>query len=160
MGMSQESAVEGLLANRSKLLAYIWALLRDHHDTEDVFEETMILVMKNAAQIEGPSQLMAWARRAARSRAIDHLRREKRRVHTGLSHAECHRQGQRRLTDSNLAAENDQIAAAQPPAEALVHARKSRGKRVARGRAISGGVNALHESGQRRKVGLAEHGWG
>ena len=31
MSLSAEAAVEGLLANRSKLLAYAWSLLRDHH---------------------------------------------------------------------------------------------------------------------------------
>jgi RNA polymerase sigma-70 factor, ECF subfamily len=72
--ISQESVVEGLIADRSKLLAYIWSLLRDHHDTEDLFEEIVVLAMKNAGKIQDREHLLAWARRAARHRAINHLR--------------------------------------------------------------------------------------
>jgi RNA polymerase sigma-70 factor, ECF subfamily len=77
MALTQEAAVEGLLANRAKLLAYIWSLLRDHHGTEDVFEEIVLLAMKNAAEITDQQHLLAWARRTARFRGIDHLRRER-----------------------------------------------------------------------------------
>ncbi len=78
MALSREAVVEGLLANRSKLLAYIWSLLRDYHATEDIFEEVVLLAMKNASKIEDQDHLLAWARRTARFRGIDHLRRETR----------------------------------------------------------------------------------
>ncbi len=76
MPLSAEAAVEGLLANRSKLLAYAWSLLRDHHATEDVFQEVVLLAMKNAAEIKDKDHLLVWARRTARNRGIDYLRRQ------------------------------------------------------------------------------------
>lgn len=78
MALTPEIAVAGLVANRAKLLAYIWSLLGDHHDTEDIFEEVIVLAMKSAPSIVDDDHLLAWARRAARSRAINLLRRENR----------------------------------------------------------------------------------
>jgi RNA polymerase sigma-70 factor, ECF subfamily len=78
MPISVDAAVEGLLANRSKLLAYIWSLLRDHHATEDVFEEVVLAAMKHFAEIKDQDHLLAWARQTARFRGIDYLRRKSR----------------------------------------------------------------------------------
>jgi RNA polymerase sigma-70 factor (ECF subfamily) len=75
MSLTPDVAVEGILAGRSKLLAFIWSLMRDHHVTEDIFQEVILLAMKHAAEIKDKDHLMAWARRTARFRGIDYLRR-------------------------------------------------------------------------------------
>jgi RNA polymerase sigma-70 factor (ECF subfamily) len=50
--------------------------MHDFHSTEDIFEEVVLLAMKHADQIEDNDHLLAWARRTARCRGIDHLRRQ------------------------------------------------------------------------------------
>ena len=78
MGLRPDIAVDRLLADRSKLLAYIWSIVRDFHATEDVFQEVVVAAMSHAEEIKDTEHLLSWARQAARFRGIDWLRRQKR----------------------------------------------------------------------------------
>ena len=79
MALSQEQVIQGLWRDRAKLLAYVDAIvLHEHHDlAEDIYQEVVILALKKAAEIESQEHLVGWARKAAKYKAIDYLRRKK-----------------------------------------------------------------------------------
>jgi RNA polymerase sigma-70 factor, ECF subfamily len=79
MGLQPDIAVDRLLADRSKLLAYIWSIVRDFHATEDIFQDVVVAAMSHADEIKDQEHLLAWARQAARFKGIDWLRSQKRR---------------------------------------------------------------------------------
>jgi RNA polymerase sigma-70 factor (ECF subfamily) len=74
MAMGQEQVVRQLLTERDKLFAYIWAIVRDDHLAEDVFQDVTLLAMKKADEIDGPDHLPNWLRSTARHRALYALR--------------------------------------------------------------------------------------
>jgi len=76
MGILPEIAVDRLVADRAKLLAYIWSLVHDFHAAEDIFPETLLAAMSHAGDMKDEAHLLAWARQTARFRAVDWLRRE------------------------------------------------------------------------------------
>ncbi len=78
MALSQQAVVNTLVADRSKLLAYTWSIVRNHHATEDIYQEVVLAAMSHTEEMKDQGHVLAWARRAARLRAIDWLRREKR----------------------------------------------------------------------------------
>ncbi len=78
MALTQQAVVNTLVADRSKLLAYTWSIVRNHHATEDIYQEVVLAAMPHTEEMKDQGHVLAWARRAARLRAIDWLRREKR----------------------------------------------------------------------------------
>jgi RNA polymerase sigma-70 factor (ECF subfamily) len=79
MGLSQEDIIHGLWRDRAKLLAYIYSIVlnRNHDLAEDIYQDVVILALKKAHEIESQAHLSGWARKAARYKAIDYLRRKK-----------------------------------------------------------------------------------
>jgi RNA polymerase sigma-70 factor, ECF subfamily len=79
MGLSQEEVIQGLWKDRAKLLAYIDAIVlnRNLDLAEDIYQEVIILALKKADEIESQKHLIGWARKAAKYKAIDYLRRKK-----------------------------------------------------------------------------------
>jgi RNA polymerase sigma-70 factor, ECF subfamily len=78
MALTQQAVVSRLVADRTKLLAYIWSIVRDFHAAEDIFQEVVVVAMSHADEVKDNDHLLLWARRAARLRGIDWLRRQKR----------------------------------------------------------------------------------
>jgi RNA polymerase sigma-70 factor (ECF subfamily) len=76
--MDSQDIVRELIRERTKLLGYIWAIVRDHHLAEDVFQDVTVLAMERAADIHGDDHLLLWARRAARYKALETLRKNAR----------------------------------------------------------------------------------
>lgn len=74
MPLEQAAVVRVLLAERSKLLAYIWSIVRDEHTVEDVFQEVSILAVEKCGQIVDESALWPWLRQTAKFRALHALR--------------------------------------------------------------------------------------
>ena len=74
MSMGQEQVVRQLLTERDKLFAYIWAIVRDDHVAEDVFQDVSLLAIKKAEEIDGPDHLPNWLRATARYRALHAMR--------------------------------------------------------------------------------------
>jgi RNA polymerase sigma-70 factor (ECF subfamily) len=64
------------------LLGYVWAIGRDAHLAEDVFQDVIVLAMERAADIADEQHLMLWARRAARLKTLEALRQRARRMVT------------------------------------------------------------------------------
>jgi hypothetical protein len=82
-----------------------------------------------------------------------HLTREKGHPGARLGHPHRHRQRERGLSAPDVAAEHDQIAPPDPPAEPTVDAREPGTHRVGRGRPVRRKVHPTHDAGDRGDVG-------
>ena len=74
MALEQATVVRVLLAERSKLLAYIWSIVRDEHTVEDVFQEVSILAVEKCGQITDENALWPWLRQTAKFRSLHAVR--------------------------------------------------------------------------------------
>jgi RNA polymerase sigma-70 factor, ECF subfamily len=77
--MHQSNVLRVLLQERAKLLAYIWAIVRDEHLAEDVFQDVSLLAIDKREEIHGEEVLMPWLRRTARYRALHAVQSRKQR---------------------------------------------------------------------------------
>jgi RNA polymerase sigma-70 factor (ECF subfamily) len=68
-----------LVQERAKLLAYVWAIVRDEHLAEDIFQEVSMLALDKRAEIYDDSSLYPWLRQTARHRALHAVESRKRR---------------------------------------------------------------------------------
>ena len=71
--------MRGLLGRRSSLCGLMWAVVRDHHAAEDLFQDLVVKALGRREQFDDEEYLTAWARVAARNAALDVVRKEKRR---------------------------------------------------------------------------------
>jgi RNA polymerase sigma-70 factor (ECF subfamily) len=78
--MDSNHVVRVLIRDRARLLGYVWAIARDAHLAEDVFQDVTVLAMERAADIRDEPHLMLWARRAARFKVLEALRKRARRT--------------------------------------------------------------------------------
>ena len=76
--MDANCIVRALIRDRARLLGYIWAIVRDHHIADDVFQDVTVLAMERAADIKDESHLLLWSRRTARFKALEALRKQPR----------------------------------------------------------------------------------
>jgi RNA polymerase sigma-70 factor, ECF subfamily len=76
--MDNETVAQVLLRERGKLYGYIWSMVRDPGIADDLFQDVCLRAIRECQKIEGVGHLLPWARRVARQRAIDHLRRRQR----------------------------------------------------------------------------------
>jgi RNA polymerase sigma-70 factor (ECF subfamily) len=74
MGLDQAAVVRVLFAERAKLLAYIWSIVRDEHAVEDVFQEVSVLAVEKCQQISDEGALWPWLRQTAKFRSLHALR--------------------------------------------------------------------------------------
>jgi DNA-directed RNA polymerase specialized sigma24 family protein len=72
--MKPDSVVRVLIRDRAKLLGYIWAILRDSHLADDVFQDVTVLALEHAAEFNDDGHLLLWCRKAARFKALEILR--------------------------------------------------------------------------------------
>lgn len=79
MPMDQEQIVAGLMRHRSRTFAYIWAIVRDDHLAEDVFQEVSILALRKRDDIDDADHLPNWLRQTARNCARNTVRSEAKR---------------------------------------------------------------------------------
>jgi RNA polymerase sigma-70 factor, ECF subfamily len=74
MALSETTIVRVLLAERAKLAAYIWVIVRDSHLVEDVFQEVAALAVQKRGELRDEAALPVWLRRTARFQALAALR--------------------------------------------------------------------------------------
>lgn len=67
--------MQRLLEERVRLLAYIWAIVRDSHVAEDVFQEVSLLAVRKRSEIIDREALPVWLRKSARFCALGALRK-------------------------------------------------------------------------------------
>jgi DNA-directed RNA polymerase specialized sigma24 family protein len=76
------AVVRGLIRDRAKLLGCIWAIVRDYHLADDVFQEVMVLAIERSHDISGDDHLLLWARKVARLKSCELLRKNTLRTRT------------------------------------------------------------------------------
>ncbi len=70
MAISRDTVVRLLLRERSKILAFIYSIVRDHQTAEDVFQDVSVLAIDRCQEIDGESHFLGWVRNAARFKAL------------------------------------------------------------------------------------------
>ena len=75
--MDQETVVRTLDADRARLLAYVWSMLRDHHAAEDLYQDLLVAAMTQYESFNDTIHLMKWSRVTLRNKALEHLRRSR-----------------------------------------------------------------------------------
>ena len=68
--MDSNAVIRGLIRERAKLLAYVWAIVRNHHMAEDIFQDVTVLAMERAGEIKDEGHLLL-----CRERAVFHADR-------------------------------------------------------------------------------------
>ena len=77
MALTQDVVVHVLLTDRAKLLAYIRSMVVNPHAAEDIHQDVVVQALEKRETLQDTDHLLAWARQAARFRAIDWVRRQK-----------------------------------------------------------------------------------
>jgi RNA polymerase sigma-70 factor, ECF subfamily len=78
MALDSPTIVRLLMAERSRLFSYIWAIVGDVHMAEDVLQEVSLLVIEKGGELVDEPALRVWIRRASRFKAMEAVRRERR----------------------------------------------------------------------------------
>lgn len=73
--MTEELLVKTLLDARSRLAAGAFAIVRDGHSAEDVFQEVLLRALRMRESFSDEGGLLAWARLSMRNLSIDQVRR-------------------------------------------------------------------------------------
>jgi len=72
--MSQPKLTRDLLEHRQALLGFIFALTRDFDASEDIFQETALAILDEAAMGRQVEPFLPWAREVARRRTAEYQR--------------------------------------------------------------------------------------
>lgn len=73
--MTEELLVKTLLDARPRLVAGAFAVVRDAHLAEDVFQEVLLRALRMRESFSDEGGVLAWARVTARNLGIDQVRR-------------------------------------------------------------------------------------
>lgn len=77
----REAAFSTLVTQFSeRLYWHIRGIVKDHHDTDDVLQNTFIKVYKNIHKFKGDSKLYTWLYRIATNEAINSINKKSRRL--------------------------------------------------------------------------------
>ena len=79
MPVDEQSLVQHLLGERTKLIAYIWSIVHDAHLAEDIFQEVSLVALRKRQEIEGSPQVFPWLRSVARHKSLKALAARSRR---------------------------------------------------------------------------------
>ncbi len=74
----REEFLKRILQNQEDLRAFIGALILDRHRREDVFQEVMLAMWREADRYDASRSFGAWARGIAAHRILQHSAQEKR----------------------------------------------------------------------------------
>jgi RNA polymerase sigma-70 factor, ECF subfamily len=75
--LEREVLLRILLAERTKVLAFIRSIVRQRELAEDIFQDVCVLAMEKHEQIQNAKHLLGWARTASRMLAMNALRKER-----------------------------------------------------------------------------------
>ena len=82
--LTQDELIRTLLAQRARISAGVWLVVRDVHLAEDVFQEVMVKALAAEAPFTNEGHLLSWCRVTARNVALN-LMRKRGRESTTLS---------------------------------------------------------------------------
>ncbi len=75
--MNQDELIKYMLLNRSALIAYAWAIVRNDDVADDLFQEMCLLTLRKAEQVKDLEHFQGWVRRGLRFEALKSLRRSR-----------------------------------------------------------------------------------
>lgn len=75
MSLDEATIIQTLMAERAKLLAYIWSIVHDSHLVEDIFQDVSLLAVSKRMELRDKKALATWLRSSARLMSIAALRR-------------------------------------------------------------------------------------
>lgn len=78
--MTTQLIVRTLFEGRIKLQALAWAIVRDHHLTEDLLQDVIVKALGQASEFRDSKHLLKWANVTIRNLAIDLYRKKNRRA--------------------------------------------------------------------------------
>lgn len=76
MPLDEVTIIQTLMAERARLLAYIWSIVHDSHLVEDIFQEVSLLAVRKRLELRDEKTLAVWLRRSARLVSIAAVRRK------------------------------------------------------------------------------------
>ncbi|MEO0963494.1 MAG: sigma-70 family RNA polymerase sigma factor [Planctomycetota bacterium] len=76
--MEQFAVIRAILNDRDRLFAYIWSILGNVHQAEDVLQEVTIVAIEKCNEIENESAVRAWLRTVARLKSMEAIRASRR----------------------------------------------------------------------------------
>lgn len=74
MPVDQKTIMRVLVGDRTKVLAYIWSIVRDESLAEDIFQDICVLAIEKGHTITDEQHLINWSRQAARYKALEAMR--------------------------------------------------------------------------------------
>lgn len=77
-GLSETEVLQVLMNWRTRISAAAWAIVRDTHAAEDIFQNVALKAMTRDVTFEAEAALLSWAYITARREALDLLRRSQR----------------------------------------------------------------------------------
>lgn len=133
--LSQDELIRTLLAQRARISAGVWLVVRDVHLAEDVFQEVMVKALAASSPFTNEAHMLSWSRVTARNVALN-LMRKRGRESTMLSgdiiellDGELQTQGS--LTAARVEALQECVEALPDDSRALVDARYFEGRSCA-----------------------------
>lgn len=82
MAVDQKTIMCVLVGDRTKVLAYIWSIVRDETLAEDIFQDICVLAIEKGDTINDEQHLIHWSRQAARYKSLEAMRDRQIRVLT------------------------------------------------------------------------------
>lgn len=67
-----------LMKHRAALYGFIYACIRNHDDTEDLFQNVSVAITESIAQLRDEAGFLPWAREIARRRILEYRRNSRR----------------------------------------------------------------------------------
>lgn len=135
MPIGQDQLIRLLIADRSKVLAYIRSIVRSEHLAEDVFQDVSMLAIRKQDEIADEMHFMKWVRKASRFEALNVLRRTRSREMSlddqMLDDLESHWQHYDDESGTRVSEALDKCLAALPPgAQRIIRERYESGRSV------------------------------
>ncbi len=78
----QDDLIRTLLAQRARISAGVWLVVRDVHLAEDVFQEVMVKALSAASPFTNEAHLLSWCRVTAKNVALNLMRKRGREATT------------------------------------------------------------------------------
>ena len=148
--LSQDDIIRTLLAQRARVNAGVWLVVRDVHLAEDVFQETMVKALAPGASFSNESHLLSWCRVTARNLALNLMKKRGREITTldgaiiDLLEKEWEAQGG--AASARIEALQECVEALPPTSRALVDARYLEGRSCAElARTFKMGLDAVYQ---------------
>lgn len=75
---AQSEVFKLLIENRTRLFAFIFTAVRDHHAAEEILQNVAVVVCDKADQYQSGTSFQAWSREIARRQVLQYFRESKR----------------------------------------------------------------------------------